>query len=106
MNIKKSTRKREKKDTASLGALLAQPPTSFYRLPDLALRGGYLSTDGCRRVLEFESEMIRLDMGSFLVTLYGSELRIESLVGKRLILAGHIGSIVFQNKEEEPHHEK
>lgn len=106
MNVPKNKRRCRKANATSLRDLMAQPPACFYRLPDLSLRGGYLTTDGCRRVLDFAAEIIRLDMGGFLVTLYGSELRIESLVGKRLVLAGRIGSIVFQSKGEEPHREK
>lgn len=86
-------------------SLLAQPPSAFYRLPDFEMRGGFLTTDGCRRVLDFAPEKICLDMGNFLVTLYGAELQIESLAGKRLILAGKIKGITFQNKWEDSSHE-
>lgn len=86
-------------------SLLAQPPASFYRLPDFEIRDGFLTTDGCRRVLDFAPEKICLDMGNFLITLYGTELQIESLAGKRLILAGKIKSITFQSKWEESSHE-
>lgn len=86
-------------------SLLTQPPAAFYRLPDFEMRGGFLTTDGCRRVLDFAPEKICMDMGNFLVTLYGTELQIESLAGKRLILAGKIKSITFQNKWEESSHE-
>lgn len=92
-------------DRASFHDLLAQPPADFYRLPEFALRGGYLTTEGCRKVLDFQPEKICLDMGNFLVTFYGAELRIESLNGKRLILAGRIRDISFRGKWEEPLHE-
>ncbi|WP_367112817.1 hypothetical protein [uncultured Subdoligranulum sp.] len=44
-------------------------------------------------------------MGNFIVTFYGQALRIESLAGKRLILAGQIASIVFKRKWEGHPHE-
>lgn len=93
-------RRKNRGSSVSLRSLLAQPSASFYRLPDLSLRGGYLTTDGCRRVLDFGPEKICLDMGNFIVTFYGTKLRIESLAGKRLILAGQISHITFQNKWE------
>lgn len=89
----------------SVHDLLAQPPAGFYRLPEFSLRGGCLTTEGCRKVLDFQPEKITLDMGNFLVTFYGTELRIESLSGKRLILAGRIRDISFRSKWEEPSHE-
>lgn len=99
---KKRWRKTKQEKTA-LRDMLMQPPAAFYRLPEFTLRGGYMSTEGCRKVLDFQPEKICLDMGNFLVTFYGTELRIESLSGKRLILAGHITDISFRNKWEGQH---
>ena len=75
---------------------------SFYRLPELELRGGNLLTDGCRRVLDFTPQRICLDMGDTLVTLYGADLRIESFAGKRLIAAGRFARIELRSKWEVP----
>jgi len=80
--------------------LLHKLPRDFYQMPELELRGGYLLTDGCRRVLDFSPERICLDLGNFIVSFYGQELRIESLAGKRLILAGKITRIELKNKWE------
>jgi sporulation protein YqfC len=104
MKPRKPKAKRNRKETVSLRGMLAQPPSAFYRLPEFELRGGYLVTEGCRRVLDFEPEKICLDMGNFIVTFYGTELRIESLTGKRLILAGRIANISFRNKWEVSEH--
>lgn len=87
-----------------LRSMAAQPAKQFYRLPEFELRGGYLMTEGCRKVLDFGTKKICLDMGNFIVTFYGTELRIESLAGKRLILAGRIEHIAFENKWEAPGH--
>ncbi len=81
--------------------LFAQPSAAFYHLPEFELRGKSLLTRGCRRVLEFTSERICLDMGSFTVTFYGAALQIESLAGKSLILTGNIRRIDFTNKWSE-----
>ena len=106
MKIPRHRQKGGGADRVSLRDLITQPPPSFYKLPDFQLHGGYILTDGCRRVLDFGPDKISLDMGNFIVTFYGTELRIESLSGKRLILAGRLSSIVFQNKWEDAPHEK
>lgn len=101
MKSQKIRRKRFRKTQAGrpiMHDLLAQPSAAFYRLPEFSLRGGYLTTDGCRKVLDFQPDKISLDMGNFLVTFYGAELRIESFSGKRLILAGRIQDISFRSK--------
>lgn len=89
----------------ALRGMLAKLPDGFYRLPEFSLRGGCLATDGCRRVLDLTPEKICLDMGGFLVTLYGTSLRIESLCGKRLLLAGRFTGITFQEKWKGTRHE-
>ena len=55
-------------------------------------------TDGCRRVLEFTPERICLDMGRSVITLYGADLGIESLAGKRLSVTGRVTRIDFTRK--------
>ncbi len=89
----------------ALRGMLAKLPDGFYRLPEFSLRDGCLATDGCRRVLDLTPEKICLDMGGFLVTLYGTSLRIESLCGKRLLLAGRFTGITFQEKWKGTRHE-
>lgn len=72
----------------------------FYRLPDLEIRSGRIVTDGCRRVLDFAPQKITLDVGSTVITFYGTALRIESLNGKRLTVAGRVARIDFAPKWE------
>ncbi len=81
-------------------ALLRQPERDFYRLPELTIRGGAILTDGCRKVLEFTPEKLCLDMGPLAVTFYGRGLRIESLNGKRAVVAGTVTRIDFAAKWE------
>lgn len=73
----------------------------WYRMPELVLRGGQVSTDGCRRVLDFTPQKICLDMGDVVLTLYGDELRIESMTGKRLVAAGKVKCIELHSKWED-----
>lgn len=79
-------------------SLMAQPPARFYRMPELVLRGGCLVTEQCSCVLELSSERVCLDTGSALLLLYGRALRIESYVGKRLVLGGQVSRIEFRYK--------
>ena len=78
--------------------LFAQPPAAFYTLPEIELRGSCAVVSGCRRVLTFTPEKICVDTGRVLITFYGCRLRIESLVGKRLMLAGEVAHIEFLHK--------
>lgn len=80
---------------STLPTLFGQPEKDFYRLPELTIRGGCLLTDGCRRVLDFSPERLCLDMGRTVITLYGTDLRIESFVGRRLSVAGQISRMEF-----------
>lgn len=105
MKIRKLKCKHSHPDAFSLRGVLSQPPAGFYRLPEFSVRDGCLTTEGCRKVLDFTPEKICLDMGDFLVTFYGKDLQIESLAGKRAILAGQITDISFRNKWGEASHE-
>ena len=78
--------------------LFAQPPAAFYTLPEIELRGSCAVVSGCSRVLTFTPEKICVDTGRVLITFYGCRLRIESLVGKRLMLAGEVARIEFLHK--------
>lgn len=78
--------------------LFAQPPAAFYTLPEIELRSGCAVVSGCRRVLTFTPEKICVDTGRVLITFYGCRLLIESLVGKRLMLAGEVARIEFLHK--------
>ena len=100
--MKQHPRRRSKRRTPAptLHDLLRQPDADFYRLPDLEIRSGHIVTDGCRRVLYFAPQKITLDVGSTVITFYGTALRIESLNGKRLTVAGRVARIDFAPKWE------
>lgn len=89
---------RHRRPGPGLKGLFGQPVPEFYRLPELEIRAGTVLTDGCRRVLEFTPERISLDMGRFVITLYGTQLRIESLAGRRASVGGKVERIDFRQK--------
>lgn len=101
MKRQKHKRPHDSRWSDAIRGMWARPPAGFYQLPAFEVRGRYLVTEACRRVLDFTPEKICLDMGNFIVTFYGGGLRIESLNGKRLLLTGRIAAITFQNKREE-----
>lgn len=86
-------------------ARAAEPPVHaderWYRMPELVVRGGQVSTDGCRRVLDFTPQKICLDLGDVVLTLYGDGLHIESLAGKRLVAVGRLKCIELHGKWED-----
>lgn len=86
-----------KRETPQPKRLFAQPEKDFYRLPDLVIRGGMVVTDGCRRILDLTPQKISLDMGAAVITLYGENLRIESLA-RRLLAAGTVRRIELEKK--------
>ena len=92
------SRRVPKKEKPGVKSLFTQPDETFYRLPAMEVRSGCVVTDGCRRVLEFTPEKLCLDFGDSIVTFYGVRLRIESLAGKRLVIAGNIRQIDFAQK--------
>lgn len=67
-------------------------------MPDLVIRGGMVVTDGCRRILDLTPQKISLDMGAAVITLYGENLRIESLARRRLLAAGTVRRIELEKK--------
>ncbi len=96
-------RRRKTSPGAAVSALFRQPSADFYTLPELAIRGGRIVTEGCRKVLDFDAQRLQLDMGHFLLTFYGQELHIESLNGKRAVVAGRVARIDFAAKWEGEH---
>lgn len=100
MNKSRRLRKGHRGQRGEPGRWFRPPEKDFYKIPDLVLRGGHVATDGCRRVLDFTSEKICLDLGDSLVTFYGQNLHIESFSGRRLVCSGLVRSIEFRRKWE------
>ena len=51
--------------------------------------------EGCRGILEYGSEKIRLSMGRQCVTVNGSELSIRNMFSQLIVVEGHISSVEF-----------
>ena len=60
----------------------------------------YTTFDSSIAAVEDDGEKITLDVGSTVITFYGTALRIESLNGKRLTVAGRVARIDFAPKWE------
>uniref|UniRef100_UPI003FEDAF69 YabP/YqfC family sporulation protein n=1 Tax=Gemmiger qucibialis TaxID=2997294 RepID=UPI003FEDAF69 len=100
--MKQHPRRRSKRRTPAptLHESLRKPYAHFYTQPDLDIPSRHLVNDGCRPVLDFAPQKITLDVGSTVITFYGTALRIESLNGKRLTVAGRVARIDFAPKWE------
>ena len=100
--MKQHPRRRSKRRTPAppLRQQLRQPDADLYQKPDMEIPKGRIITDGRHRVLDFAPQKITLDVGSTVITFYGTALRIESLNGKRLTVAGRVARIDFAPKWE------
>ena len=84
----------------ALKGLFAQPDPQFYIRPMLHIQcGGAIEVEGCRAVIGCTEEQIRLDMGSWIVTLSGDGMQMESLNRRCLILRGRILDVSFSHRE-------
>lgn len=72
---------------------------------DVCRRCGYIEiisntcalVDGCRSVLEYDSELVKLNLGKISVAFHGSELTIKSLSMAQAMVEGLILSVEFCN---------
>lgn len=71
--------------------LLQMPPPDFYRRPVLHIDcGGHVEVEGCRAVLLYDQEQIRLDMGRWQVSIFGDELELEAMNKRELQIRGRV----------------
>lgn len=76
---------------AWLHGLLQMPPPDFYHRPVLHIDcGGHVEVEGCRAVLLYNQEQIRLDMGHWQVSIFGDELELEAMNKRELQIRGRV----------------
>lgn len=84
-----------------LGRLLAQPPVNFYGQTAAHITGRRLvEIQGCRRVLEIEEGHLCLDMGRWIMDLYGDGLVIRALEGRQAVVEGTLNRAEFSPGKE------
>lgn len=84
-----------------LRGLLAQPPQYFYSQSAAHITGRRLvEIQGCRRVLEIEEGHLSLDMGRWILDLYGDRLMVRALEGRQAVVEGALNRAEFSPKKE------
>lgn len=51
--------------------------------------------DGCRGIIDYSEDAVRMNVGSGSVTFFGRNLMLKNLTDREAILAGHIQRIEF-----------
>ncbi|HIZ31558.1 MAG TPA: YabP/YqfC family sporulation protein [Candidatus Fournierella merdipullorum] len=98
--MKQKRRAKRESPKAYFKRLVGQPPAGFYRRPILHIqRGGLVEVEGCKGVLLYDENRIRLDMGGWQVSLYGDDLTLCGIGGRMLTLKGRVFRAEFSNEE-------
>ena len=73
-----------------LALLFRQPPQGLYRRPCLYQSGDRMEIEQFRRIRSYEEGKLCLELGRGTLTVYGDDLKIETLSARRLTLRGQI----------------
>ena len=79
-----------------IGRALELPPGALGKGAHIELSSNREATvDGCKGVMEYEQERIRLNIGTGSVTFTGRSLEITNLMGSQAVIAGFITGLEF-----------
>ena len=73
-----------------LQRLFRQPPRDLYGRASVYLSGGRMEIEQFRRIRCYEQGRLCLELGRGVLTIYGEDLKIESLTAQRLTLRGQV----------------
>ncbi len=95
-------RKREKTASGNKKAVIKSvidlPESLNPTLPHIEAEGNReISVDGCRGILEYGQDRIKLNAGSLIIAFYGDNLEIKVYSDIQTVIAGSIASIEFEN---------
>ena len=80
----------------ALRGVLAGPPAGLYRQPVLHINcSGLVEIEGCRAILLYDEQQLRLDLGRWQVSLFGDGLMLESFSKTGLIIRGRVFKTEF-----------
>ncbi len=80
----------------TLRGVLAGPPAGLYRQPVLHINcNGLLEIEGCRAVLLYNEQQLKLDLGRWQVSLFGDGLVLETFSKTGLVIRGRIFKTEF-----------
>lgn len=79
-----------------VGALLQMPQTPLAQLSQIELMSNREAlVDGCKGVVEYNEDFIRLNLGSMMVRFCGRSLQLRSMSEQSVVIEGFIQSIDF-----------
>ena len=73
-----------------LWRMFRQPPRGFYGQPSVYRSGDRMEIEQFRRIRSYEEGKLCLELGRGTLTVYGDDLKIETLSARRLTLRGQI----------------
>ena len=77
-------------------ALLEVPLSAFGGVPNLELTGNReMTVEGCKGVLEYDEDMVKLNLGKMILQVRGRDLNIIGLTDDAAVLEGYFLSIEF-----------
>ena len=76
--------------------LLEVPLSAFGGVPSLELTGNReMTVEGCRGVLEYDEDVVKLNLGKMILQVRGRDLNIKGLTDDAAVLEGYFLSIDF-----------
>lgn len=96
----KRVRKPKTPVSQTIKSLFAMPPADFYRQPVLHINcRGEIEVEGGAIIQLYNAQQIQLDMGRWLVTLYGDELLVQAANKRELLIRGRVFRAEFTYKD-------
>lgn len=96
MGKKQKCAKGRQGPSSYLKRMLGQPPTGFYRRPVIHIScGDSIEIEGCKSILLYNENCVRLDLDGWQTTLQGDGLALCGVGGKMLTLKGRVFRVEF-----------
>ncbi len=76
--------------------MLEVPLSAFGGIPSLELTGNReMTVEGCKGVLEYDEDVVKLNLGKMILQVRGRDLNIKGLTDDSAVLEGYFLSIEF-----------
>ena len=94
----RKSRKQPEKPHRSIEQTLDLPEILSPGVPHIEMQGNReIIIDGCRGILEYDEDRIKLNAGSLVITFQGSGLVIKTYSENQTVLAGEVVGLAFEN---------
>ncbi len=96
---KKSREKRKNIAGEKLKTALDIPEILTSNLPHIEAEGNReISVDGCRGILEYTQDKVRLNAGKLIITFVGDDMEIKAYSEIQTVIGGNILSVEFESQ--------